>query len=123
MSNVKPEDLQELIYSTPQYTDRRLVTADYFEFPREEYIPATLSEHRARRSEVIRRLKLAAGLDPMVEFSNKEPQVRNRRIYEGVAIYDVEIETLPGLRLTGNLFMPEKFEGKIRHRIYGYNFC
>lgn len=113
MSNVKPEDLQELIYSTPQYTDRRLVTADYFEFPREEYIPATLSEHRARRSEVIRRLKLAAGLDPMVEFSNKEPQVRNRRIYEGVAIYDVEIETLPGLRLTGNLFMPEKFEGKI----------
>ena len=113
MSIIKPEELNSLIYNVQQYLDRRLVTVNHFEFPRAEYVPATLSEHRARRSEVIRRLKLAAGLEPMVEFSKKEPQVTHRRIYEGVAIYDVEIETLPGLRLTGNLFMPEKFEGKI----------
>ncbi|MBR2508716.1 MAG: acetylxylan esterase [Lentisphaeria bacterium] len=113
MSIIKPEELNSLIYNVQQYLDRRLVTVNHFEFPRAEYVPATLSEHRARRSEVIRRLKLAAGLEPMVEFSKKEPQITHRRIYEGVAIYDVEIETLPGLRLTGNLFMPEKFEGKI----------
>lgn len=114
MALIKQEELTALVYNTlPQYTDRRLVTADYLEFPRNEHIPATLSEHRALRSEVIRRIKLAAGLEPMVEFSKKAPQVTHKRVYEGVVIYDVEIETLPGLRLTGNLFYPEKFEGKI----------
>lgn len=114
MALIKQEELLSLVYNTDdQYIDRRLVTANHLEFPREEYIPRTLAEHRARKSEVIRRLKLAAGLEPMIKFSEKEPLVINRRIYENVAIYDVEIETFPGLRLTGNLYMPEKVEGKI----------
>lgn len=113
MALIKPEELKSMIYDMVQYTDRRMVNVNHLEFPREEYIPETLADHRAFRSEVIRRIKLAAGLEPMVKFSDKEPQITHRRVYEGVVLFDVEIETLPGLRLTGTLFMPEKSEGKI----------
>lgn len=105
--------LYALIGQTPLTTDRRLLTANHIVFPQEAYVPETLSEHRARRAEVIRRIRLAAGFEPEIKFSEKNFRMSNRRTHEKVAIYDVDIETLPGLRLTGNMFFPEDFSGKL----------
>ncbi len=105
--------LYALIGQTPLTVDRRLVTANHIVFPQKARVPSTLSEHRAYRAEVVRRLRLAAGFEPGIVFSKFEPEMKNRRIHERVAIYDVDIETLPGLRLTGNMFFPENFSGKL----------
>lgn len=93
--------------------DRRLFDVGHFYQAKKNYIPETLSEHRARREEVIRRIKLAAGLNPMPYLPKNPSQVSLSAVYENVLIYNVEIETLPGLRLTGNFFVPENADKKL----------
>ena len=101
--------------TNPAYitSDRRLFAVGSFECARKLQIPQTLSEHRAKREEVIRRIKLAAGLNPMIDLPVNPPEVSAPQIYNGLLIYYVEIETLPGLRLTGSFFVPENAGSKL----------
>ena len=99
--------------ANPSFADRRYFETEYGIFPYAARIPASQEEHRAMRDSVIRRMRLSAGLLPQVEFPPLEPKVTNPRNIDGVTISDVEIRTLPGLRLTGNFFTPEKFTGKL----------
>ena len=97
----------------PSFADRRYFETQYGVFPYKANIPRSQEEHRAMRDSVIRRVRLSAGLEPGVEFLPFEPKVTSPRNVDGVTISDVAIETLPGLRLTGNFFTPEKFTGKL----------
>ena len=97
----------------PSFVDRRLYQNQYGVYPYTARIPASQEEHRSFRDSVRRRLLLSAGLVPAVEFTPFEPVTTSPRVVDGVTISDVAIETLPGLRLTGNFFTPEKFTGKL----------
>lgn len=97
----------------PSFVDRRLYNTSYGVFAHEAKIPASQEEHRCLKDSVVRRMRLAAGLEPGVEFLPLDPKVTSPRVVDGVTIYDVSIETLPGLRLTGNFFTPEHFTGKL----------
>ena len=97
----------------PSFADRRYFETEYGVYPYAAKIPANQEEHRCMRDSVIRRVRLSAGLEPGVEFPPLEPKVTSPRNIDGVTISDVEIQTLPGLRLTGNFFTPEKFSGKL----------
>ena len=97
----------------PSFVDRRISQTEYGVYAYTAKIPANQEEHRAMRDSVIRRMRLSAGLEPAVEFPPLEPKVTNPRNVDGVTISDVAIETLPGLKLTGNFFTPEKFTGKL----------
>ena len=97
----------------PSFADRRYFETQYGVFPYKANIPRSQEEHRAMRDSVIRRVRLSAGLEPGVEFLPFEPKVTSPRNVDGVTISDVAIETLPGLRLTGNFFTPEHFTGKL----------
>ena len=97
----------------PSFVDRRYYETEYGIYPYAARIPASQEEHRTFRDSVTRRMLLSAGLLPGVEFLPLEPKVTAPRVVDGVTIYDVVIETLPGLKLTGNFFTPETFSGKL----------
>ena len=98
---------------TCQWTDRRLTTVDHQHFARRIQLPATAEEHRERKAEIIERVRFAVGLDILPPFSEKAPKVFQKLIYQGVVLQAVEIETYPGLRLTGTLYLPEKISGPL----------
>ncbi|MBR1966519.1 MAG: acetylxylan esterase [Lentisphaeria bacterium] len=113
MSTINKDELCPLLSPLAVTADRRLFSVDHYGSAKKAYIPQTLSEHRAFREEIIRRIKLAAGLNPMINLPKNTPQVSAPKIWENVLIYDVEIETLPGLRLTGNFFVPQNNDKKL----------
>ncbi|MBR2723532.1 MAG: acetylxylan esterase [Lentisphaeria bacterium] len=113
MALVKRDELSPLTATVRYAFDRRLFDFDQLFKARKVRIPATLSEHRAMKEEVIRRIKLAAGLNPMPDLPKNPPKVSAPKQYKNVLIYDVEIETLPGLRLTGNFFVPANSDEKL----------
>ena len=95
------------IPENPVWVDRRLTSSRHLQSAVKEFVPATLAEHRARTEFVKRRLLLSAGLLPEVKIPENPAKVSEPKKYCGVAIKDVCIETLPGVKLTGSLFMPE----------------
>ena len=97
----------------PSFVDRRLWQTEYTLSALSAKIPSSQEEHRAMRDSVIRRLRLSAGLEPAVEFLPLEFQVTSPRNIDGVTVSDVVIQTLPGLKLTGNFFTPEHFSEKL----------
>ncbi|MBO5990512.1 MAG: acetylxylan esterase [Lentisphaeria bacterium] len=98
------------IPENPVWVDRRLTSSRHLQSALDEFVPSTLAGHRARTEFVKRRLLLSAGLLPKVELPVNPAQISGARIYNGVAIKYVSIATLPGVRLTGSLFMPEKLD-------------
>lgn len=95
------------------FMDRRLFNTEFGVFAHKATVPESQEQHRCLCDRVRRRIRLSAGLEPGIDFLPLDPQVTSPRVIDGVVISDVVIHTLPGLRLTGNLFMPEHFSGKI----------
>ena len=98
---------------TYQWTDRRLTAVDHQHFARRIQLPATKEEHQNYKAEIIERVRFAVGLDVLPPFSEKVPRVFQKTVYQGTVLQAVEIETYPGLRLTGTLYLPEKISGPI----------
>ena len=103
--------IPQVMPESPILVDRRLVTRNHCNFANEVYIPRTIEEHKARCEFVRRRLLLSAGMKPGYEIPQNPARISEGKLYHGVLIKEVEIETLPGLRLTGSLYMPEKLDG------------
>lgn len=95
-----------------QWSDRRLLMVNHYAFATGAKVPVTIKEHQARREAVRQHVRFVSGLD-RVKISSAEITPSNPRCYESVIISDIDTETIPGLRLTGNLYMPEKISGKI----------
>ena len=98
---------------SPECADRRFFTTEFGIFAHAARMPRNQEEHRCLRDAAIRRLRLSAGLEPGIDFLPLKPQVTSPRVIDGVTVYDVEIATLPGLKLTGNFFTPARFSGKL----------
>ena len=100
-------------FTTHSYIDRRLLKAASFYTARKIHVPQSVEEHLARKKEILDEVKFICGFDDGLSFSTKTPCVRNKKHYHGITISDVEIETLPGLHLTGNLYMPGSIRSKL----------
>lgn len=103
----------QIIGQNPVWIDRRLISFNHCNYANEAFVPKTLEEHRARCEFVRRRLLLSAGLNPDVKLPENPAVISGGKLYHGVIIKDVSIETMPGLKLTGSLFMPENIGSKI----------
>jgi uncharacterized protein len=61
-----------------------------------------------QRAETIRQgILKGAGLIPLPEKTPLNPLFTEERLYEGYSVQNVAIESLPGVFLTGSLYMPE----------------
>lgn len=106
-------NIPSLVKENPVLVDRRLIGMRSCSSATEAYVPTNIEEHKARCKFVKDRILLSAGLKPAFDLPEREVSVSRERIYEGVRIYDVYSQVLPGLKLTGNLFLPEKSSGKL----------
>lgn len=55
----------------------------------------------------------ALQLSPLPAKPKSKPIITNKRTYNGYSIENIAIETLPGLYISGSLYMPLKAKGKI----------
>ena len=106
-------DIPQIIAQNPVWVDRRLFSFNHCNFANEVFVPKTLEEHRGRCAFVRRRLLLSAGLNPDVRLPQNPAAVSEGKVYNGVVIKEVVIETMPGLKLTGSLFLPEKVDSPL----------
>ena len=94
-----------LLSNDPVWMDRRLLSKNHCEFADEVYVPSSIAEHKARSFTVRERLLLCAGLKPMPDLTMGSVTVSKGKSYQDILIKTVSIDSLPGLKLTGNLFM------------------
>lgn len=67
-----------------------------------------------QRSEIIREgILQGAGLIPFPEKKELKPRYTEKRTYEGYSVLNVAIESLPGVYVTGSLYLPEPQKGKV----------
>ena len=95
----------KIISDDAVWTDRRLLNVNHFEFAGIAYVPSCAEEHQARSHMVRERLLLCAGLKPMPDLSMGKVTVSEGKSYQDILIKGVSIESLPGLKLTGSLFV------------------
>ena len=91
----------------PILVDRRVVSMGSCSFATHAYVPDSLDEYKKRCKFVRDRLLLSAGLNPMPKIGAIEYKVTNEHTYHEVRIFDVVAQVLPGLKLTGNLYLPK----------------
>ncbi|MCG6189576.1 alpha/beta hydrolase family protein [Maribellus maritimus] len=73
----------------------------------------TTKEEWLKRAEVIRQGILeGADLSPLPEKTPLKPRYSKERKYDGYTVRNVAIESLPGVFVTGSLYLPEKMDGK-----------
>ncbi len=71
-------------------------------------------EEWQQRAEIIREgILKGAGLVPFPEKTPLKPHYAEKRIYDGYSVQNVAIESLPGVFVTGSLYLPEKTNGKM----------
>ncbi|SHF98952.1 Acetyl xylan esterase (AXE1) [Mariniphaga anaerophila] len=74
----------------------------------------TTKEEWQKRAEVIKSGILeGVGLVPFPEKTLLKPRYSDERKYEGYSVKNVAIESLPGVFVTGSLYLPEKKSGKV----------
>jgi dienelactone hydrolase len=71
-------------------------------------------EEWLQRAEIIKKGILeGAGLVPFPEKTPLNPRYTNERNYDGYSVKNVAIESLPGVFVTGSLYLPEKRSDKM----------
>ncbi|NMA43697.1 MAG: hypothetical protein GX946_10000 [Oligosphaeraceae bacterium] len=94
------------------FTDRRLLDVKHNDYAWQALAPSSLKEWQKRKDFTIEQVKLAAGMLPQFKPIALQPKVWGHNNYEGTVIAKVSMETLPGLKLTGNLYMPGMIQSK-----------
>ncbi len=75
--------------------------------------PATAEAWRDRAAHLREQLLVTLGLWPMLPRTPLNPQVYGKQKRDGYTIEKVVLETLPGFTLSGNLYRPERADGKV----------
>jgi uncharacterized protein len=66
-----------------------------------------------QRAEIIRRgILKGSGLSPLPQKTPLNPRLTEERRYEGYSVRNVAFESLPGVFVTGSLYLPEKRDEK-----------
>jgi hypothetical protein len=94
------------------FTDQRLLRVRHNEYAWHALPPASIEEWEKRKAFAIEQVKLAAGLIPELPATELQPEIWGHTPYEGTIIAKVRMETMPGLKLTGNLFLPGRLQSK-----------
>ena len=100
--------VSHILPQSPCWMDRRLSNVYYNEFAYSAEPPKDLAEWRDRRDFTRAQVSMAAGLAPMPEKTPLKPEVWGHTRHEGTVIAKVRFESMPGLQVTGNLYMPER---------------
>ena len=97
-----------ILPQSPYWMDRRLTNIYHNEFAYSAEPPKDLAEWRDRRDFTRSQVFMAAGLTPMPEKTPLRPEVWGHTRHEGTVIAKVRFESMPGLIVTGNLYLPER---------------
>ena len=93
--------------------DRRLITNNYIEFANVAKIPQSIEEHKELCQKVKDRILLSAGLLPFTKLDKANAKITCIQEFRDILIKGVLIEPIKGLKLTGSLFMPQKFDAPL----------
>ncbi len=73
----------------------------------------TLTQWKFRAGIIKQGILDGAGLDPMPEKTPLNPIYSNPREYDGYTVVNVAIESRPGVFVTGSLYKPSEYKGKL----------
>jgi hypothetical protein len=73
----------------------------------------TLEEWKDRSNKIRQQILKGAGLEKFPEKNPLNPIIGEKRIYDGYQVQNVAFESLPGVYVTGSLYMPTEPKGKI----------
>jgi dienelactone hydrolase len=106
-------------YSQDQKNSNLCVGHYYTEEQATEVIENLKSQYKTQqewlqRAEIIRQgILKGADLVPLPERTPLKPRYSEIRKYDGYSVRNVAIESLPGVFVTGSLYLPEKQKGKM----------
>lgn len=110
--NTSDNAVPSILPQSPLFTDQRLLNVRHNEYAWCAVPPASIEEWEKRKAFTIEQVRLAAGLIPEIPAPALRPEVWGHTPYEGTVIAKVRMETLPGLKLTGNLYLPGRLQSK-----------
>ncbi len=114
-----------IVFQVPQahsqeHSDSNLCVGHYYtEEEAREVIDELKSKYRSRgvwleRAEIIKKgILQGADLVPFPEKSKLNPRYTEKRTYEGYSVMNAAIESLPGVFVTGSLYLPEPQQEKM----------
>jgi len=105
-------DVPRILPDQPYWIDQRLVTVRHNQFAWRAEPPESREEWEERKTFTQAQVALAAGLAPMPEVRPLNPKIWGTLRHEGCIIQKVRFESMPGLEVTGNLFLPERLQSK-----------
>ncbi len=104
----------------PEEKDNNLCMGHYYsEAEARQVLQSLRSAYQTKdewlsRAEIIRKgILQGAGLDPLPEKTPLKPRAGKERHYDGYSVKNVAIESLPGVFVTGSLYLPEKRKKKM----------
>lgn len=98
----------QILPSQGFWLDRRLSTIYHNEFAYKAEPPQTIEEWKQRKEFTKAQVALSAGLSPMPAKTKLQPKIWGHTKHAGTVIAKVSFESMPGLVVTGNLYMPER---------------
>lgn len=78
----------------------------------------TLDEWKAKRGEMKEELLEMFGLSPIPKRGDLKITFTGSETHEDIVVHKLHFQSLPGLYVTGNLYMPQKVEGKLPGVLY-----
>ncbi|MEX2591761.1 MAG: acetylxylan esterase [Anditalea sp.] len=73
----------------------------------------TSEEWKSRAEQIRQQILKGAGLEQYPKKNPLNPIVGEKRVYDGYQVQNVAFESLPGVYVTGSLYMPTEINGKI----------
>lgn len=106
------EAAPKILPDAAHWMDHRLALARHNDYAWHAVPPTSIAEWEKRKAFTIEQVRLAAGLLPEVPPYPLKPEIWGHTQHAGCTIAKVAVETLPGLTLTGNLYMPGRIESQ-----------
>src|SRR3989441_2788506 len=78
----------------------------------------SLEDWKSKRPEVRRQVLYMLGLDPMPKKAPLAARITGQFERDAYRVEKIEFQSMPGLYVTGNLYLPKKIEGRLPTVVY-----